>query len=168
MIESEHPSRGTCVFVLKPNGSLGRLQVKLVFCGFASLFALIGGGFAAAGAWPVLPFAGLELVVLAYGLNATLRYSSQREVIRVGATVLELECGSAHPGKKTEFPRAWARVDLVPAPIRGHPARLVVCYGARRVEIGRFLVDAEKKQMARLLRRALSESSLLNCEGEDL
>jgi uncharacterized membrane protein len=47
------------------NCSISPAALAGVFAALAAVTLLIGVGFALAGAWPVLPFAGLEVLMLA-------------------------------------------------------------------------------------------------------
>ncbi|HEX4927214.1 MAG TPA: DUF2244 domain-containing protein [Burkholderiales bacterium] len=48
----------------KPHCSISPAALACVFGSLACVALAIGTGFAAVGAWPVLPFAGLEVAIL--------------------------------------------------------------------------------------------------------
>jgi uncharacterized membrane protein len=62
-----------CVLIYKPNCSMSPAGLALAFAALALVTLAIGTGFALAGAWPVLPFAGLEVVALATAFFAYAR-----------------------------------------------------------------------------------------------
>jgi hypothetical protein len=53
---------------------------------------------------------------------------------------------------------------LEPAPIAWYPSRLTIAFRERRVEIGRFLGEAERRALAAELHRAFLDSSW-HCQG---
>jgi uncharacterized membrane protein len=104
--------------------------------------------FALYGYWPVLPFAGLEVIVLGIAFYRCLLRSQLREVVTVSAEVVSVEKGRHQPQERWECPRAWARVVLEHAPIAWYPRRLTVAFQGRRVEIGQFLNEEERGVLA--------------------
>jgi len=70
-------------FVVRPNCALSWRTTRLVLVFFTVCFAVVGVYFAALGAWLVLPFAGLELVVLVAGFYLSALAGHTHEVIEV-------------------------------------------------------------------------------------
>ena len=137
MVESEHDGEtGDKTIVLRPNGSLSRRQgfALLAFC--ALLMGAIGAVFAASGAWLVLPFSGLEWLLLAYCLRLSLGDSAQREVITISDAMVRVEKGRDRPEQIYKFQRAWVMLNCVQSQIRGRPSRLSLRLHGREVEIG--------------------------------
>lgn len=157
MVESEHDENtGEKTIVLRPNGSLSRNQAwaLLVFCGV--LMGTIGGLAVIIGAWPVLPFSGLEWILLAYCLHLSLRQSQEKEVITITQDVVWLEKGRDSPSQTYKFQRAWVMLRCTQSPIRGQPSRLTLRLHGKEVEIGRFLVESERQVLAKELKVLLS------------
>jgi len=157
MVESGHDAdTGENTIVLKPNGSLTRKQawILLLFCGL--LMGVVGGVFAALGAWLVLPFSGAEWILLAYCLNLSLRQSQEREVIIITDALVRVEKGRGRPSQTYKFQRAWVMLDWMQSPIRGRPSRLALRLHGKEVEIGRFLVESERQALAKELKVLLS------------
>ena len=157
MVESGHDAdTGEKTIVLKPNGSLSRRQawILLVFCGL--LMGLIAGICATLGAWLVLPFSGLEWMLLAFCLHLSLRESQEREVITISGDMVRVEKGRGRPLQTYKFQRAWVMLDWIQSPIRGRPSRLTLRLHGKEVELGRFLVESERQVLARELKFLLS------------
>lgn len=157
MVESGRDvETGEKTIVLKPNGSLGPRQgyALLAFC--AVLMGTIGAVFAALGAWLVLPFSGLEWLLLAYCLLLSQRRSAEREVITITDTLVLVEKQRRSPSQTYTFQRAWVMLDWSESPIRGRPSRLALRLHGKEVEIGRFLVESERQALAKELRILLS------------
>ncbi len=154
------PSGLDCHWVIRPNRSLtwrGALRVYAVIAccclGIAIFYALHGF-------WPALPFAGLEVIALGVAFFITLHRSGVREVVRVGADTVSVEKGRDEPTEHWECPRAWAQVRLERSPIRWYPSRLVISFQGRQVEIGKFLIEAERSALAEDLIQAIREPDL--------
>jgi uncharacterized membrane protein len=108
----------------------------------------IGIAFAAYGYWPVLPFAGLEVIVLGVAFYRCLSRSQIREVVTINADRITVEKGRRLPEQRWECPRAWARISMERSPIAWYPSRLSVVFQGRRVEIGRFLNEGDRQDLA--------------------
>ncbi|ROR32778.1 DUF2244 domain-containing protein [Inmirania thermothiophila] len=105
----------------------------------------IGAWFAARGAWAVLPFAGLELALLAWAMASCARAAAAREVVEVTAREVVVRDGR---GAARRLPRAWARVVLRRDPAGRYPSRLFLRAHGREVELGRALPQAERARLA--------------------
>lgn len=102
------------------------------------------------GFWPVLPFAGLELAAVGWGLMVSMRASRYREVLSFEGDRLRIEFGLAGQGARShiEWPRAWVRAQIErDAQRRLAPTRLVLRHAGQRVEIGRCLTDEERERL---------------------
>ena len=104
--------------------------------------------FAAQGLWPVLPFAGLEIALLAWAVRASLRDGSKRETITIDEESITI--GSIGPAGEhfSVFPRHGSRVKLHAPQTALHPSRLVLESRGRACEVGRFLTEDERRSLA--------------------
>lgn len=104
------------------------------------------------GFWPVLPFAGLELVAVAWALIVSMRRNRYREVVTFGLEQVRVEFGTTGRGPSTqiELPRGWVRVRIERnLAVRHAPTRLELSSSGHRVRIGRCLTDEERDQLAK-------------------
>jgi len=85
-------------FIIRPNCALSWRITKLVLLFFSGCLVVVAAYFAALGAWLVLPFAGLELLVLAAGFYLNALAGHTREVIEIEGPVLAGLARSAVPG----------------------------------------------------------------------
>jgi uncharacterized membrane protein len=129
--------RGACIFV----GLLG----GVTFC-VAVFFALQGF-------WPVLPFAGLEIALLAWAVRASMRSGRQREIICITEETVTVEWHTPQVDRVSVFPRHWVRVKLHTPLTRLHPARLLLESRGRVCEVGRFLTEDERRGLAARLKQ---------------
>lgn len=155
---------GSCELILQPNGSLSKDQAR------AFLWLTAGGCFTVAlvfalqGLWPVLPFAGLEVGVLAWALRASMRHSRHRDVIRICHDTVRVERRDRHGLHHDQFARHWARVCVRAAASPRYPSRLLIESQGRHCELGRFLTEEERRDVARRLQRlvgGINQSPLL-------
>lgn len=157
MIESEVDSAtDTYRFVLRANASLSRAQARWLLGAMAAAMAAIGLFFAAMGAWPVLPFSGVEWLLLVLCLRFALGRSAISEVISITPDSVRVDVGRGRAGTTHRFQRIWTSVECNKPAYLGHPSRLCLRRQGRVLEIGRFLVEDERQMLARELRRILS------------
>lgn len=146
-------------WVARPNRSLALEQTRrLVF--FA---AVISGGiavaFACVGAWPILPFAGLEVAALWLALRHQQRHADDEERIVVDETWITVTCIIGGETETHRFPRYWAQLQIereaeYASPGRGG-ARLFIRSHGRALEIGRLLAEAQRRALAESIRKQL-------------
>ena len=115
----------------------------------------VGVFFALQGYSPVLPFAGLEVLVLGYAFYRCQQRSLQREVVTVNADCVSVDKGGRQPREHWECPRAWARVVLERSPLAWYPSRLSVAFQGKKVEIGAFLNEQERCSLAGELKNVI-------------
>jgi len=121
----------------------------------------IGIVFAIHGYWPVLPFAGLEVVILGAAFYLCLSRSQLREVVTVNDDLVTVDKGRRQPEQHWECPRAWARVIMERSPIAWYPSRLSVVFQGRRVEIGQFLNEGDRQSLAAELQGVIRQGCWL-------
>lgn len=120
---------------------------------------LIAAGLAFAGAWPVVPFAGLELLVVGACLYRCAQRCAEREVISIEGNTVAVERGRYRPSHRIELPRTWAQVGILQGAARGYPCRVLIKAHGHAVEVGARLPERERRLLARRLRRCLSGST---------
>ncbi|MBM4234385.1 MAG: DUF2244 domain-containing protein, partial [Gammaproteobacteria bacterium] len=107
------------------------------------------------GFWLVLPFAGLEIALLAWALRTSMARRHQRQTITISETVVVIEDVMPPQTRCVEFPRHWAQVRIRGGGSPLHPSRLTVESHGRRHEIGFFLNEQERLGLAARLRRLI-------------
>ncbi|HET9463384.1 MAG TPA: DUF2244 domain-containing protein [Thiobacillus sp.] len=147
-------SAGAFVFHSRPNHSLTRPQERLVFWSLAALCFAMALVFALMGYWPTLPFAGIEIVLLAWAFRALRGREGNFEALRIEGDVVVLEWHAGGVGERREMNRQWTRVACdCRAP--GRNCRLSVSSHGRATEVGQYLSDEERLQLAAMLRSRL-------------
>ena len=147
---------GAWRFELLPNRSLSWTQTRRLVMAFGVFSGLIAGGFASLGLWWVAPFSGLEVLALGLGLYVCSRASYRREVILVDAKRVVVLRGHDRVELRDELPRAWVRLGWESAR-PGQASCLRLGSHGQFFEIGAFLIEAERRQLAGQLARLLGK-----------
>ena len=146
-------------FVIRPNRSISWRGTKRLFLAMVLLSMVIALSFGAVGFWPVIPFAGIELLALGTALYLCARRCHWSEVVSVRRYCVEVEKGRHRPEERWLFPRVWANVVLLHPCYQQHPSRLVIRSHGREVELGAFLNEWERRALAKDLRQAILAAS---------
>jgi uncharacterized membrane protein len=112
-------------------------------------------GFAALGAWPILPFAGLEMLALGsalYYVNWKLQY---RHVITLSDEAVRIDKGYYAPRQSWTFLREETDLAITPEKHPWEGPELCVHNRHQQVSIGEFLNRDDCLQLAGLLCREL-------------
>ena len=115
----------------------------------------IAGLMASLGYWPILPFAGLEMLVLGWALKVTLERRFYSQTITVTDTDVRVESRERRRSTQVVFPRHWAQVKLRRPAARLHPSRLTIESHGRHCELGNFLTEEERYGLAARLHRLI-------------
>lgn len=150
--EPEEP--GAFRVVLTPYRSLGPTGFIVLMTALGVISFITGIAFLVMGAWPVLGFFGLDvaLVYVAFKLN----YRSGRLYETLELTPAKLTWTRVHPsGRREQFDcnPYWARVSLREWP-DGRTDLKLIAHGKELI-FGRFLNDAERRELATALKGAL-------------
>mgnify|MGYP005689231257 CR=1 FL=1 len=136
-----------------PHRSLTPRGFAIVMGVLASLAFCIGLGFFLLGAWPVIGFLGLEILVVWGAFKLNYRAAKQRQ--KLTATKEHLTIENVTPnGKvdKIEMPANWLRVEVTPQQppeiSSRYRQRVFVTSHGKRTEIGAFLHPAETPILA--------------------
>ncbi|MEE9342148.1 MAG: DUF2244 domain-containing protein [Gammaproteobacteria bacterium] len=141
-------------FLIRPNSSLSwkdavRFYLGMVFVSFTiAIFCVLNG------AWPVLPFAGLEMLVLGIALYKVAHRCAYWQVVEVSEDQITVFDSLAEASSAVIFQRAWASVVLEHAGSWYSPRLFIRSHG-KDVEIGNCLTAAEREQLAFNLENAL-------------
>jgi uncharacterized membrane protein len=140
---------------IAPNCSLRPRSAALFFASICVVSLSIAGTLALLGMWPILPFAGLEMLVLGWALRVSLRRRHHFQTIMLSEDTIRVETRNGVLTEQFEFPRHWARVKLRRADTRLHPSRLTIESHGRSYEVGSFLTEEERRALARRLMRSV-------------
>ncbi len=147
--------RGGWKFVLRPNRSLSWRGVVRFFVATVVVSMTIALGLAFMGYWLVLPFSGLEMVALGTALYVVARRSHVAEVIEVTEEGVQIERGCGQPTERRRLSRYWSSVRLEKYGLGGQSSRLLICSHGHAEEVGHFLSESERQDLAVRLSRVL-------------
>jgi uncharacterized membrane protein len=142
---------------LKRNCSISPAGLIWVFAALSAGALAIGVGFAIAGAWLILPFAGLEVVLLGAALLLYARRAADYERIELAGGRLTVEVAEAERTARYELDSRRATVFLEQG--EGYGARLWLTGGLQdeeeKLEVGRHLDAGSRVELAAELCRRL-------------
>ena len=136
-----------------PNRSLGPAARRWVLAGIAATILVIACAAAAIGAWLVMPFAGLEIAVLALAFHFVGVHDADFERLEIGGDEVLVEARDARRVTRFVGHRPWARVVFRE---RGARCTLGLAYAGRTVPLGRLLSDEGRRRLAVQLRGRIS------------
>lgn len=143
--------------VLYPHRSLSPRGVRIVLFALAGALTVVGLFFASAGAWPVLPFFGCEILLFWWAFRTNARDGRRFERLRLTADAMTV--ARVRPsGQRQEHrfaPPHWLAVELTPRP--GGDNELRLASHGRSLKVGGFLTPEERGDLAEALRAALQK-----------
>jgi uncharacterized membrane protein len=152
---------------LAPHCSLSPRGALTFFGSVCAPTSIVAGVATAMGYWPVLPFAGAELLLLGWALHSNMQRRHDVESIDVtdAEVVIEYARGTPH---RVVFPRHWAQVKIRRPKSPLHRGQLVIESSGRAYEVGKFLTEEERHHLAAELRRligGMNQSPALSGSG---
>lgn len=145
-------------WTLQRNCSLAPRQVARAYALLCGASLAVAVGFLLQGVWLVLAFSLVELTLVGLALVLYARHATDHERIALSDAGLLVECVRADRREHTCLDPLWTRV-VVP----DERKRSLIRLESRgvKVEIGRFVTDARRRQVARELRMALRGVSVM-------
>lgn len=142
-------------FVLTPHRSLSARGFLILMALFGGICLVTGLVFLWIGAWPVMGFLGLDVLLLYVAFKVNYRAGLMTETIEISPQSLRLV--RRHPSgwrEAYEVNAYWAQIYLA----TGTDGRTALTVGAqgKSVTMGAFLTDDERRDLAQALRAALS------------
>ena len=132
------------------NNSLTSFDRIFAFGLIAFVSLGIATAFACLGAWPILPFAGIEVLVLYWAWRWVARHAHDYELLTITGDVVEIEVADVERVQRFRFNRCWTQVVCA-----RDGATLALHSHGRQIEFGRHLTNEERLQAAGALRRQL-------------
>jgi len=143
--------------VLAPNRSLGHRGFFILMAIISGISFIAGIVFISIGAWPVVGFFGLDVLLIYWAFKLNYRSGGLREIFELDDETLKIIRISPAGRKKIwHFNRYWVRVEHAIDPDEEYDNQpLVLASHGRRLEIAGFLSRGEKIEFSEFLRKAL-------------
>jgi uncharacterized membrane protein len=140
--------------VIVPHRSLSPKGRRAAMVAIAAIILLAGTLPAIAGAWPVVPFTGAELLLALLFFRWHTRGTRANELVILTEDTLRI-IRTDRAGRRDErvLPSAWLRASVEERP--GQAPLVVVSGQGRRETIGADLGETERRDLARALAEAL-------------
>lgn len=129
--------------------SLDWRLLYMVFGSLALFSVLVAAVFAVAGAWLIIPFAGIEIVALGLAAWWTLRCEGDFERLAFDGDRILVEIREQGLSRRFEFNRCWARL------VTGNAGAVALRSHGREIAIGRFCGEESRQELAREVRSRL-------------
>jgi uncharacterized membrane protein len=130
-------------FIAKPNNSLSQEGFIMIFACLLTITLIVAVGVASAGAWYVLPFAGLEVLAFGYAFYYISLHYDDYESIALEGDHLILEKCARKQVQKFSFQRYW--VNLSVRDLENGKCGLFISSHGKEVEFGRGFINDEQK-----------------------
>jgi uncharacterized membrane protein len=143
--------------VLRPHRSLGPTGFLVLMSIISAVSFATGAVFYLMGAWPVLGFFGLDVVIIYIAFRLNYRAGRLHETVELNSS--DLTVTRFHPSGRTErfvLNPYWVRVRLAEGKDGRTDLRLHL--HGKELSFGRFLTDDERRDFAKALTGALIEA----------
>lgn len=144
----EHDGAGFTYF-RRHTSSLDPRLLLFVFGSLVLLSLVVATGFALAGAWLIIPFAGAEIAALGTAVWFFLRRAGDFERLTFTGDHILVEIRERGFLGQFEFHRGWVRL------VTGQAGSVALHSHGRAVEIGRYSGEAGRRVLAQALRNRL-------------
>ena len=116
---------------------------------------LVAVRFVLLGAWVILPFAVLEIGLLAAGFWLYERASRYRETVQVSSNSFLITQESVNACQTWRFNPHWVQVSLKLDPNGWYPSQLLIKSHAEQVEIGACLTNQEREELSTAIKKSM-------------
>lgn len=140
--------------ILHPHRSLGRTGFRVLMGLFAAVSTAVSLAFTLLGAWPVVGFLGLDVLLLWWAFRANDRAARLYERVRLTEDELTVQrVAWKQPERRWSFQPYWLRVRMDDPP--EHESQVTLSSHGRTLTVGSFLTPDERLEFANALRTAL-------------
>ncbi len=151
MIVSEIDAYNSFKVTFKPNSALNAVTKQRVIILLTVIPCVIGIAFCFFGAWPILPFVGLEIAALAYAFYYVNKHEADYESISIeGDSLLIEHCLGEQVSQQLINPY-WVKV--VQHELPNGELHLYLQTHGNEVEVGRYLTRNQRELLAKQLKQ---------------
>ena len=139
------------MIVAEPDRSASWETNRLVLILMCMVSGTIALGFTLLGAWPILPFAGLEMIALGSALYYVCWKLNYRHVITLEPEVLRIQKGHYFPREEWEIARDDAALSIVPEQHPWDAPSITLFSRGEEIPLGEFLNREDALELLALL-----------------
>lgn len=151
MVVSEIDACNSFKVTFKPNSALSPINKKRVIILLIVIPCIIGIAFCFIGAWPILPFVGLEIAALAYAFYYVNKHEADYESISIEGDSLLIERCVGDSVSQHEINPYWVKVTQHELP-NGELHLYLQSHG-KEIEVGRYLTRKQRELLAKQLKQ---------------
>lgn len=152
-----HSSDDITRIELSPNKSATWKEVKILISVVSAIVLAIALAWSFMGAWLILPFAGLEVGLLAILMYRVSLYCHSRQVVTISPRSITFECGIKQPFFRWQFTRTSAHVSVLEADSEFDRPRMILTDDTISIQLGEFL----NQQDCQLARTSFQQAGLV-------
>ena len=141
--------------LIRPNCSMSPRAAAVVVICFTVLALAIALSFVTLGLWLVLPFAGLEMLVLGVVFATVAKRAHDYDLVVVDGDMVSVTQHRGSADGLQRFHRYWTNVRFEPGTSRFQIPRLLIGSHGNFVEIGASMTEEAKRRLAKQLKRAV-------------
>jgi len=145
--------------VLRPSPPLKPKTLLAILAAVALINVAFALSFILRGAWPIAPFLGLDVALLAWAFRASTRAAKREERVTLTPEWLTIaRIPPNGPSREWAFNPYWVRVEMDDPP--EHGSQLTLWSHGKFLRIGQFLAPEERSRFAKTLKSALYRARL--------
>lgn len=142
--------------IVKHNNSLAPRDACFLFGAITLIAFAVSLGVARAGAWPVLPFAGLEILAFGCAFYYVYLHAGDFECITINENEVVVEKHQCKSSEVTTFQRYWVRAMIKTKP-DGSQGIFIGSHGKDIEFGGRFVTDDQRVELLKKIKVAVSK-----------
>lgn len=149
---------------IAPNRSLANPAFIALMVAISVISFSAGLFYMMMGAWPVLPFFGLDVFLVWLAFKISYRDGRAREYVRVDARDIEVvrQLPTGHR-RRYRLPTAWVTLRLINP--KAHQSQIALTAHGRALILGQFLSPPERGSFAKALEKAILAARQSLSEG---
>ena len=144
--------------ILHPYRSMGSKGFFWLMAFIGTIMLLVSVYFFFLGAWPIIGFAGLDVLLIYWAFRCNYRDARASEQILITSQAVEvIRTSPTGRRERFDFNPYWVRVESLYEEDRGMTGLALTSHG-KQVEIGAFLHACERESFAKALKSALADA----------
>ncbi len=139
--------------ILRPNRSASWQSNRRIITAVAAINLLFASGFLAVGAWLILPFMGLEVLLLWYLLRRVFGKLQIQQIVSFKGQQLQVESGRFCAERRWRWPLSESGILVTEHDHPWTPLEIHLCHRGEMVRLGDFLNKEDSQKLLAALRK---------------